>query len=955
MSQTSRRLYRPLLLLLLVGSSLFTSVLAQDIEIMSTEEVYRKALQYINARKFAEARPFLTRLITDLEDIKEDNIGAKQTVEWCYFNLGVISLETAQYDDAISDFQKYKTMYPKGTWLKAVVIFIGEIHAIQANWQEVINSMLPVTKDRTFTDDHKLLAYQLLAEAYYRLEKWKEAINPNLYIFNKSRILVVKTDAATKATTCYVRLDMFEELFAFLPKVLATSAKYDVDLNLALLEAGDRHYEKDAPNRALMMYRLVYNKTELIDYMEQRLLKRKGDLAKAGKSGGLNTRATTRKNRIKREMTDIEAALARVKEYPDYDQELVNRMAQTYLELDMYWEAIVLFRSIFDNFPSHELAEVSLYQAFTTALGMNNRPKVYKEAFDYMDAYPNGEYWDHVTLTMAEYRLDEEKYEKVVEIVDRAITVDPEHKYMDIMLFHKAFSNFQLDNVELALKEFGVIIEEHPDTQLLEPSKYWHAMAHLFLGHFADSRAEFASFIIEFTTYSAFTEDASFRLAGSMYGQSEFEASEKQLVEFVKKYPDSNLMAEVLAMLGDIYASWSLLDKAIDCFARVPNHAPNMVLINNAVFQSGKILELEQRYDQIIKLFTDYKAEYQTYANHTEATYWIGNALRQKGDLDGALKTYFQAIVDHGNDPKAYGIDMILKDLISERKQYQEHKKHGDFMARLYAELENSRKANKVTLDLRLRALFARLAKSEENRRALKISLLNKEYLKVAGPITLVLMGEAAMETRDPDYALVIYEHFLTEHSDSDLTLAALKGVAEARILNTEYKEAEEILLDIITRFPMFEDAAWAQKRTADIYRMQKKYSEAERAYQNVLSVREWSGAMWPAALYGIGEVYHEQKKYEEASAYYQRIFVLYESYPEWVVKGYIRFGDCMMRTGHKDEAIKALKELTDDSDPNDPTKKDPIKTENIKFYQVIPEFSTALEMIQQIQAGTYK
>ena len=48
--------------------------------------------------------------------------------------------------------------------------------------------------------------------------------------------------------------------------------------------------------------------------------------------------------------------LKEIKEYPEYDNELQMRVARTYLKLHRYWEALVLYRNVYERDPKHELA-----------------------------------------------------------------------------------------------------------------------------------------------------------------------------------------------------------------------------------------------------------------------------------------------------------------------------------------------------------------------------------------------------------------------------------------------------------------------------------------------------------------------------------------------------------------------------------------------------------------------
>ena len=92
--------------------------------------------------------------------------------------------------------------------------------------------------------------------------------------------------------------------------------------------------------------------------------------------------------------------------------------------------------------------------------------------------------------------------------------------------------------------------------------------------------------------------------------------------------------------------------------------------------------------------------------------------------------------------------------------------------------------------------------------------------------------------------------------------------------------------------------------------RRQKKYEEAIALFTRVLAVREWRGEIWAASLYGIGMCHLEQGNVQEAFAFFQRLYVLYEAYPEWAGRAYVRSAECLEKLGRTREAIQTYQEM---------------------------------------------
>ena len=132
---------------------------------------------------------------------------------------------------------------------------------------------------------------------------------------------------------------------------------------------------------------------------------------------------------------------------------------------------------------------------------------------------------------------------------------------------------------------------------------------------------------------------------------------------------------------------------------------------------------------------------------------------------------------------------------------------------------------------------------------------------------------------------------------------------------------------------PLQPIAAVATKRAGDMRREQKRYADAISLYEEILQVREWRGAIWPEALFSIGETLQLQGKHKEAYPFYQRIYVLYRSFPEWTARWYLRCAEISMELGLKGDAVRTLAEMLQEEDLQD-----------------LPETAQARELFDKIQ-----
>lgn len=897
---------------------------------MTLSEVKTHAGLHVNSRAWEEALPHIEELVLRLEFTEEE--AAWKILEWAMFQRGVAQMETDRLQAAITSFKQYIKRWPKGIYLRHAYLLQGECFASLEKWDDVRQVMAVFLRIPTLRNRDRVWGSQLVGESYFREKKWRESVKPLAYVVENAARRDARTLAAVQVTTALVKIEDFEALFTFLPYVYRTSARYDIDLNLALIEAGDRNYGSDRYVYAIALYRLIHFKPELVRNLERRIAEVERRSVTIWREEGLDFAQKSRLVRsLKRQIRDYKGQEKELREVPDYDQEVIIRMAQTYLNLERYWEALIQFRRVFDVYPDHELAEQGLYSAYATALEMGLEERALKEGYDYLEAFPGGEYWESLTVSLGQLHVKRTEYAECIALAESALDLKPEHRLRPNLLYLMGYSHFNLNQHEQALARFGAILADHPESAFVEDASYWHPMTYLFLQQYTPSREEFAHFLQTYPE-SHYLEDASFRYAVGLYGEGDYSASHEQLSTFLTAYPESRLAGEAYCMLGDITASWTQLDKALAHYAKVPDVAANMTEINYAAFQAARVYELEQRFDGIIDLFRDYLRRYDQDGNVSQALYWIGNAYMKSDRPDEAFDTFFSGFTRYGNDPKRYGIDMIIRDLVVEHDALKTLDAHIRFMKKLYRALGKARKTDERTLNLRLVTLFAEVTEPGADRDRLIAVLMNPRNIEAASPLTLTVMGREAAARGKEDLTREAHRALLERFGDSDFTLDALSGLADVEISAGRFEEAEALLAELIRRYPRQPAAGAAQKRLGDIARLQGHNESAILAYNTLLSVREWRGPLFPEALYWIGVCHLDAGNPREAFAHFQRIYLLYSAHREWSARGYLKSAECLLELNQKPDAISTLEEMLADESLRD-----------------LPEFGAARETLEKL------
>ena len=99
-----------------------------------------------------------------------------------------------------------------------------------------------------------------------------------------------------------VEAESWRELFGWIPKIYRTDSKYDITLNLTLMKAGKVRFEDDDYLNALLLYRMVLPREELLEFSRKSERKLIAKLEKNKKSGITEADIEERQN----EITDLQ-------------------------------------------------------------------------------------------------------------------------------------------------------------------------------------------------------------------------------------------------------------------------------------------------------------------------------------------------------------------------------------------------------------------------------------------------------------------------------------------------------------------------------------------------------------------------------------------------------------------------------------------------------------------------
>jgi len=897
-------------------------------EVISTEslkdmmpaQLYSLGLRLLTQGNYAKAGAVLEFYLETAKKFPE--LAESITVEIAWVNLGLCKLETGQRNEAVDLLEKFLRKFPASTQRQNAYLLLADTLVAEEMWERLVQvggELKKITDSkhaaRTFSSNllvsEWVSAYQLIGLGNYRLERWAEVLAPFSYVFQNSSEMSAKAEAAAILTVACAKLNKFKDMFNFLRAVYQTPVRFDPKLNQMLAETADKYYEDRRHSRALMLYRMVHSRGETLNEVDKRIAEINEALALLPHRPEISqAQKRTERRRLERLLADFQEQRKLYQDRPEHAPLINLRIAQTYAQLFRHWEALWLFRSVYDTWSEHEVAPTALYLAFTSAVQLEEVDYALWCGYEFLRVYPKHQFADAITLLLTQYHVQRQEFRSALHVANLGLTESPQHPNRDQMLFLRGFCYFSLEKFDNALADFREVIEKHPEAQYRDGAEFFHACTQQFLGKFLESAAELEAFIKRYEG-GQYDEDAHFRLGVAYFSGREFDKAALIMEQFFGRFPQSIYRSEALVMTGDYYGSIGKLKRAEQLYLQARDSAQQAAAASYACLQAARIYEMQGRWEDIIKLFRGYLEKHGEQGHFTEAYYHIATAQAHLGQQQAAQQTFFDAIIRHGNVPVHYGVDMIMRDMIFDRTLGGRRQDINEFLGRLFKELDRVRGDEKQrTLYLRLVTLMAETTLDEARRKTMYDALVSEANVAPAGPLTLSVIGREAAKRGEHDLARKAFTSFVTNYRNCELAVYALAGMAEVELRDGKPAQAIPLLQEVTQRFATLPEAGEAQKRIGDAYRELKQYTQAIVAYNVVFANREWRGPLWAEALYWIGVCNLEQNRPDEAFAYFQRVYVMYDGFAEWAAKAYLKSAVCLEKLNKRPEAIKTYREL---------------------------------------------
>ena len=436
---TSKKFFTTKFLLSLLGILVFQfNSFGQSPSDMPLRQVISEAQALIGQGDFAGASPLLDELEVRFED--EEDPEVEKILQQFGFVRGVGYLQsfgkTGNKDflgKASAAFGFFAEKFPNDS--KAVMALQKRTDCLRAlhEWKEaalvielLLDSAKPYRK-QILKRSELMNLYFGRAQCYHIEQDWVKG-EPAFRELLKFGDMAKDEDRSAYAVSCltemFVQTKRIDEVFPLLPRLSGdTPARYDLRLNVNLMQGAVQLKDKERHVEASLFYALTMTTEEIVAFYTERQKQLQAELSQyeqiiALQGGTMPKRRLEilkeKSNSIAMKLTTAKGQLKLAQDTPPFTTVLRWRKADNFQLTKRDWESFWGFYWLYKDFPKHESVENFIYAAFASANTVKHREKSIELGEEYLAQKEWKAFRADVTFIMANaYRQEAETLQKV--------------------------------------------------------------------------------------------------------------------------------------------------------------------------------------------------------------------------------------------------------------------------------------------------------------------------------------------------------------------------------------------------------------------------------------------------------------------------------------------------------------------------------------------------------------
>lgn len=905
--------------------------------------VYNAATQAFAKGDWATAVTNLTAVITQA--------GPNDNLEGTYFFLGASYFNLKDWPNAIATLKKFQTLYPKSQRMPEVLFSIAQASVFNDDYAGAIEYFKQTEVYGIYREQS--LYYEGIA--YDKSQKPDDAIAAYEKLISPEIRSAYSANGAIELLGLYAKKSDFQKASGIIEQL---QKKLDfVDnlqaLNSKAVELGDNLVEDEQFKEALLCYRIVRSKDDIVTYQTDKLKNMAQaidrNLAMIQADPNRAPTLSRENNYLKSAIVQGKGVLDQYTKSTDFRPATLLRIGNCYYKMKKPWEACVVFEELLTKYPdtTQKEYETALFAVTVASFDANRPTKTAEYADSYFKQFPTGPHAGIIGYLKGAAAMQASDYDNAIKYWQEALQKQPDSpKKEDIekQLGDAYFSSGKFDDASTAYQKYQA---DYPTGVYAEEVKYRIALCYVFSGKYEDGMNAINDYLTN-NPKGAFVTDAKYRLDVCLYAAGQYDQVVKDCHAWEKANPHNPMLGEVLALLADSLDAQDKDDEAVQVYMRAYQLAATSEGMEYAIEAARKILVKQNDWDKVAKMFQDFVKTHPDHPMVPMAIYWIGKAMAHQGKEAEAKQFIAETIQKYIDDPKREAVDQLLLQLtqlcVKKKKApvvdtptpapvvtgtdgkvvavatptptptpVPAPTPEVDPGAELDALLGKALTDDAPTAKARVLFAKAQLAFMRK-----QFGEQDKNYDAIVkgfkaddlSPLILALVGDYLLAHNQVDKAKSYYQELHDEYIKSDLLDFAYNGLGQIALQKKDYDKALKFFNDAL-------DKGLAAQKLKDITLGRatalletEKLDDAYKGFEKIAGNRDWKGELTAESFYYMGLIREKQNNFADANGYYQKVYVTYQRYPQWVAKAYLHSGICFEKVGKNPEAIKTYQEM---------------------------------------------
>jgi TolA-binding protein len=695
-------------------------------------------------------------------------------------------------------------------------------------------------------------------------------------------------------------------------------------LNVLSLQLGDTLLNANDPAGALMAYRTVLPRSELLRLQKQRTARMEALLARQKALFGASIADADNVRRLESRIKATKEALDEIGKRADYDATLYYRLGHTFMLRGGVWEAAIVFERLLKEFPQAEEREQAFLE-LVRAYADSGRPDKMRGALDeFMRVAPGSKLLPQALYVAAQAAFDQGRADMQLEFLQVGVNNYPDAELTEFMMLMLANAQFAGGKFEEAREATDKYLSKYPEGRFAEDATYLKAMATLVMGRAADAIKEIDAYIAKYPE-GRFVADGRYRIAAAEYAMQDYPAAEKHLEAWLKDYPETHPQrGEALSTQGDVFAGEGRIDDAIASYRAALATTLSDDQLGYVLDELTKHYQAKRNYSAAAVMWEDFAREHPDHPFVINAAYWIGRLRGREGKVDEAIDQMGEIARRYITDPNRDAVERLLTQIAVLLAKNPKPGPDGvrppapspeEISARIKRVLASGVEGEPT---VKARVLFteAEVASLRKNY-ALRDELLARIGAEVPpealSPGLLGRVGDLLRERGNLVQAKACYDQLILRYPRSMYADFGYVGLGELAYLAGDYDTALIHFTNAIdragARFKLLEATLGRAKTLLAANRL----AEAKELFEQIASNRSWRGEATAQSIYSLGQILVQRGSSEDlaqAQAHFQRVYISYKKFTPWVAKAYISSGETFEKLGQIPEAIATYKEM---------------------------------------------